>query len=766
MDVDDGFDDGFDDLTDHVLQELERNAAQLTQAWALGFQQKLSSYGWEDEDDDLDTTEVTNDVGVPIGRPVLGSALQQRQPGSQMPRRSVPPVPNPRWNPTVDPASRAARARQPSARLPNQPAEARVDPPQSQFARPPLPHSHRFPASQASQTQPGGAISALKQRVRVLEVELCAARGEVSIIRTNSTKAQHKHDADMAHLKKRNAEQLAEQALIVEAAVAGERSANAELQFLQRDMRGVSDRARRKDPATLATPRKSSKTWHIADGFDDMDMAASPSKGQGRARISGSVATNAGERTPTKGKRKRPVADSPMAALDTHTDDVVMDEAEPAAEPAQPGVAVTPPTASLEFLQLVLDHGSFHQQPPTFDTLSRFVFPSDPTATSLASIIFERLPLMGDAHRPIQLLVDFAQHVISLWGRCVDEQFWEPVKYLVALVAFTFDLHAISVAPLVVADLARVAQATMVVLAESRRRLPEGSLLGSDEHAFLNEHIDTTRILSLLYASAMACATAPSETDNGFEYSSLGFWRHMTLNTVLLLLMPRQKLDDIVAMLDLLASSPLPASIGPISAEAEPAVTARAVIERVSAKLTEQPRPATTPEQRRRVRLAALRTLIAFARSPFGALQLASHGNALPRLVTCLSASIDDLYDQPLPPSALPPLPDALASSSVRLPEPAAPAVLCRIISQSVLLIHALVTDPATANAADVGHKLSLAHGGSQRYLLALGRLTFAEEDLVIEAPIDGDVVEAAHELLELAVTPDEGETVSEAFGA
>jgi hypothetical protein len=92
-------------------------------------------------------------------------------------------------------------------------------------------------------------------------------------------------------------------------------------------------------------------------------------------------------------------------------------------------------------------------------------------------------------------------------------------------------------------------------------------------------------------------------------------------------------------------------------------------------------------------------------------------------------------------------------------------ASLYRIISQSVFLIHALVIGPDTANIADIGQKLSMAHGGSQRYLLALGRLTFAEEDLVMEAGIDGETVEAAHELLELAVTPDEGEVVSGAFG-
>ncbi|RDA85434.1 hypothetical protein CP532_1515 [Ophiocordyceps camponoti-leonardi (nom. inval.)] len=754
MDFDDEFsDDGFADLTDHALQQLERDAIRLTQApgqqpfQSVHSEARLSDYGWEEEDDDLDNAEVVNDVGLFIGRPVVDNSLQKpqnhqahpqqsQQPpqkSQQLPRRPLPQIPNPNWNPNIDPASRSV-SRPVSSRPP-------IDAPQP---------------TQGSQPR-NEVVSALQRRVRALEAELNAARGEASILRANSTKAQQEYHAQISSLKKLNAEQLAKQERAVEAAVAAEKSANTELQFLQRDMREVHDRVRRRDAAvtTAVTPSKASKSWNMADGFDRLDMVISPSKGQQRGRGSGSVAPNVGERTPTRGKRKRPVADSPVAPLEFHSQDVVMiDEDEghkeqqqqPAPSASRPPLGDAAPSAPFEFLQLVLDQGSFHHQPPTFDMLSRFSYPSDPTAASLASIIFEKLPLMGDPHRPMQLLVDFAEHVISLWARCVEEQYWDPVRYLVSLVSFTLDLHTVSVAPLIVASLAPIARATILVLAEGRRRLPEGSAV--------EEPVDTTQVLSLLYMSALACATTPSETETGFEYTALGFWRLISLDMVLLLLTPKQKLDDTVGMLDLLATSSLPESIGPVSDEAEAAIVARAVVERVSAKLT---------EASRRVRLAALRTLAAFCRYPFGALQLASHDNALPRLVACLSAAIDALYDQPTPPSALPPMPDELASQ-LHLPEPSAPAELCLIVSRSVLLLHALVTSDATA-AADISQKLALAHGGSQRYLIALGRLFFVE-NLVIEAGIDSEAVEAARELLEMAVTPDEGETISEAFGA
>ncbi|CAM1510867.1 Fc.00g083800.m01.CDS01 [Cosmosporella sp. VM-42] len=795
MDLDEFSDDSLDDLPDNALQELENNAIQFTQAQAQAqVQQNPPSqaqpeYIWV-EDDDLDTTEVTNDVGIPVGRPVVDNTLQQQkqqqekqqqQQLQQDARRSLPPVPNPRWNPTVDPSKRpppglAARTRPPSVGPPNQPVFgsqrfqsqtpgfSRAQP--SQFARPALPQN-RFAPSQSSQGPPGDIVSALQIRLRALETELAAARGEVSIIRSNSTKAQQQHDAEVSRLKKLNAEQLAKQERILEAAVVAENNANTELRFLQQDMREVNDRARKKDHGAgvgTTTPKKAAKTWRVADGFDEMDIVVSPSKGQGRSKNAGSVAVNVGERTPSKGKRKRQVVDSPIMALETHTDDAIFNDAQPEPTPAQAGVVVAAPAPPLfEFLPFVLDHGCFDEQPPTFDTFARFAFPSDPN-TSLAALIYQTLPLMGRPEYPMQLPVDIAEFMVSLWIRCCEEKYWEPIKYLVDLISFTFQLQATDVAPYLIGTLIPIASTTISSLAEWRHRLLDADLPKHTEYQLLNEHIDTTNILSLLYTTAITCTTTLDETESGSELRVNQVWRLISLDFVSHLLTPKQRLSDVLGMLELLTTSSLPGSIGPITDEKDPIFVAQLIIDKVVTKLTDFPRAATTPAQKRIVRLAALRTLIAFARYPFGAIQLASSSTALPRLVTCLSACIDDLYNQPIPPFILPSIPNDDDESST---EPESPsAVLCRIISQCVVLIHTLVTGPHTANIADISQKLSMFHGGSQRYLIALGRLTFAEEDLVMEAGIDGETVDAAHELLEMAVTPDEGEIVSEAFGA
>ena len=146
-------------------------------------------------------------------------------------------------------------------------------------------------------------------------------------------------------------------------------------------------------------------------------------------------------------------------------------------------------------------------------------------------MIFEKLPLMGNPHRPMQLLVDFAEHIISLWTRCVEEQFWEPVKYLISLISFTFDLHTISVAPLVITNLAPIAQATIVTLAEGRRRAPDDNPSNGDVYSFLEEHIDTTQILSLLYTSAMAGARRQRDGER-LETAHTVSWRACAIGSI------------------------------------------------------------------------------------------------------------------------------------------------------------------------------------------------------------------------------------------
>jgi hypothetical protein len=64
----------------------------------------------------------------------------------------------------------------------------------------------------------------------------------------------------------------------------------------------------------------------------------------------------------------------------------------------------------------------------------------------------------------------------------------------------------------------------------------------------------------------------------------------------------------------------------------------------------------------------------------------------------------------------------------------------------------------------DMQEKLSRIHGGSQKYLICLARLNFSEDDLVLDADIGSEIQECAHEMLELTVTPEEGDAIHSAY--
>lgn len=172
-------------------------------------------------------------------------------------------------------------------------------------------------------------LATLQAQILDLKSKLTTREGEISIVRKRLEKTREDHKRELQIVKAQTAEQLAKQERAVEAARAAQQSATTELEFTRRDLREEVVRAKRQDGP--GTPKKNAvtKTWGVSDGFEDVEMAGSPSKGK-RGKNVGPVAGSVVEppakllRTPTKSKRKRPAVDSPVTALETHSEDVVM----------------------------------------------------------------------------------------------------------------------------------------------------------------------------------------------------------------------------------------------------------------------------------------------------------------------------------------------------------------------------------------------------------------------------------------------------------
>ncbi|KAI1809240.1 hypothetical protein GGS20DRAFT_572812 [Poronia punctata] len=788
--MEDFSDDELDALNINALQELENKAIQSTQgqrsyeshsyipalatASALSAQPPPIHYDVDQdfEDDDLDDAVVEVHDTIPAKgkfpaqpvHPLVNDRLAQLPSRLAAPQRQQKP-----WQPVtvskpVDPQRRqplASASRSAAPPVPVFPRASQQLQPRSQGAvysqisRPPPPLPR--PAPSTSRYQPSQAqhqigptaheIATLQAQILDLKSKLTTKDGEISIVRRRLEKSREDYERELQIIKAQAAEQLVRQERLVEAAKAAQESAATELQFTRRDLREEIDRSKRQD-GSRTPKKKATKAWGVADGFEDVEMARSPSKGQ-RGRNVGPVASSIVEppskllRTPTKNKRKRPTIESPIMALETHSDDVIMgDEGYATGADFMASAAPIPHrNTPFDYLKVVLNHSAAHGRPLTLECLAGFALPSRPDE-SLASILLRKLSATGDAGHGIPLPVQFCLEVIRLWDSCRKEGCLEPITDLVSLVLFSLQLQTVALAPHIASPLLTVAMETCYEVAIPIFNSTSGN---PREEGFVKfrENIDTTKILSLLYLTALGCATS-EPVGGSLLPPAVDFWNQVHIQFVLMLLSRKQPIEDFMVMLKLLWTSVFPDSIGPINPDKTPEVVAQLIIDRISIQLTETSKAGVDETQLWNARLLVLQTLSTFATSRFGLAQLAKHDWLIPRLVTLLSCCVEELYDG-----------DMQCSSATRDEET---EQLQMLVMHTMLLLHIIITDPLSGNSMDVSTKLSKTTGGLQKYLLSLSRLNFTD-DLVSET-----TAELAHELLELAVTPEAGVELGEFF--
>ncbi|KAK3399552.1 hypothetical protein B0T20DRAFT_372438, partial [Sordaria brevicollis] len=286
--------------------------------------------------------------------------------------------------------------------------------------------------------------------------------------------------------------------------------------------------------------------------------------------------------------------------------------------------------------------------------------------------------------------------------------------------------------------------------------------------------INVTHCLRLLYLCAVGCLKPPSADQHTLSPQAQ-FWKTMDLEFVVLMLNAKQPEQDWRGMLSLLRTSIMPTSVGPLpkaednhdgsttlavrsrpqlqsrnsgsgsgasrdgraglmlppprpvrrtdnvanrSLDSEPdsqASIANVIINRVSSYLVDTPPRWASPGSAREIsiKLAALQTLMSFASSSFGFLQLANSDVAIPRTAAALCWAIDSLYDVDIPSDTFGKLSldvDATNKKDNTVKGHATnrtkhghdnglstPQLLSRLISETTKLLHALITDPKTS---------------------------------------------------------------------
>ena len=286
----------------------------------------------------------------------------------------------------------------------------------------------------------------------------------------------------------------------------------------------------------------------------------------------------------------------------------------------------------------------------------------------------------------------------------------------------------------------------------------------SEDHAKLSEEINVSACLRVL--------TTIAESSSLFPEITAPFWQKMEFDFVLLMLHKFHPLPQVTIMLQLLATSPLETTFGAICNDAtttgqqQQQKQETALLDRLTSLLIEEPQKQNEEPYSKteilNLRLAVLDVLFALSLTGHGTESLAHHRYAIGRLVRFLQDAVNNLYF--LFPTPVPPSPQSVTFQSEPNFQQTDHQLTTHSINLATRLLHHFLL-PSDFNPAQVNirEKLAVVHGGGHKFYVALSRLAFSEQ-MVLEAGIEDATADAAHGILDLMLSPEEGEAFGKVF--
>ncbi|KAJ5477324.1 hypothetical protein N7539_007468 [Penicillium diatomitis] len=591
----------------------------------------------------------------------------------------------------------------------------------------------------------------LEQEKEQMRRELAEARaqaetkaGEIAIIRSKQSRMAEEYDRQLAALRKAMADQENTHKEAVDAAMSEGKMLATENLFLQHDLaeevhqlRSYKTKHRAPEKVAPVTPKKS-RILPFRDGFDDEEIAVvSPSKSAARSKRG----------TPTvPGKRKRQASvDSPaplqlspagevnMMDAPTDTSGTVFDD--------QSRPRDTKNSTQNHLIKRIFSHRMLPDQETDIEAFAKIYFPSEPHKP-VSGLIMDELARvdMGD------FLLEYMYTIGQLWRRALTERFYGPVPRFMSITRFVLMMD---VAPLpgLVSALVGVLQDSVEVnavprfkyspAAREKARIPRAT-----PQSDLHLEVDSTEALRLLYYMSSRLLHVKGALDD--------LWANIRYTFILVMLHGSQPLKDIMVILPFLSTSIRAASFGPIlPSEQDQADVQKWIIDRLSFMLSEPVTPDEgcdpyTVHEVCAMRLEVLLLLESLAFNPpapskdHASVILATHPTALPRLFRSMHDELDALYSSP-------------------------PEQEFRVAMVNGLMRLIFGVMRRHGPLINMQEKLASVSGSKQKHLVVLTRLAFCDGS-VLEAGIDDETVDMAHELLEEWTNPQEAESLAEAF--
>ncbi|KAF2135569.1 uncharacterized protein K452DRAFT_293130 [Aplosporella prunicola CBS 121167] len=624
-------------------------------------------------------------------------------------------------------------------------------------------------------------VERIESDFRELSTAYEKSNGAVGVLRSKHTSLTKQFEHRILMLNKERNELVAKQKAELAACKHKEEQSRTNNLFMEQDIvreagRPKQSRRVQKDNAgktvrgTAATTPKKNRTAQFGDGFasDDVVMV-SPSKARHRSKPS----------TPKHGaKRKRTAGEaSPSRTL-------------PLSEPAEPVQINDPMSIDLpedtygaflenvakdddkfKFLQRLMRHRPFGQRETTFEALTKYALPSEPTRL-LSSTVYDNLArYRGDAE-------GFAMHychvLVSLWQDCLRERYFAPVRFFLDSLQFVLAFLPLEKTASLAEEVVPVVQSTADPVLPPEGEAVKDSLmlknldvqnldvqdldilnLDAGPQSELRKNIDLLESISLLLTIARSCV-------GSYEAKAL-FWQKMNEHVCLITLWTTQPLPVIQATLQLLSTSPTDTTFGAIIAHADPEKAAKKQSEQenelINRLITLLRHPPTAPSSNSStstssapysattiadLRLSTLQALTSLLPHKHGVVLLAKHPAFLGNLLHMLNSTIATLYST--------------------APHTPLHSALTRVINIACRLAHAvLCTYP---EAADRRSLLAAVPGAGHAHLVGLTRLAFAEEKGALERGWEDEVVNMAHALLDEYLSPDEGDALMRVFGS
>jgi len=779
-------DDDLDDIPDNTLVELERNAISSTQRQrhspapaptpAINLRKQAhnasSLYRSQKTTKNLAWRPPRLQQPGSQARPAASNAQPPNSSDYGFDEENVIDLDEPSM--VIHPASGPARA---PSRPTSRPASRSIDPETAaafaaadaemgggtqQWAQAPhLQHKKRNDPDTNALMARIAELEAEQTRLQRLEQEARRAaatkQGEIAIVRAKEEKATKEYERRLSVMQKLHADEAAKQKAELDTMRKQREKIETDNRFLQHDLAQEADRSKRTAGSSKLrptrekdTPRK--KKQGLGDGFDDSEvLMVSPSRSKERPR----------DQTPSAGaKRKRSAQDSPLPALSfmpppKPSREVSGEQSFTSTLPA----SIAPHAADLpnqyEFMQRMLNHKRLGSRERTVELFAKYSFPSDPNR-SVASIFFDGLssatPTPGLDDMPLKV----SYTLLKLWSSCLHEKTYEPLALIINILRAALYEELSSQISKLVEQAAPICLQSIDLVITPVIQSQHASFSATFDHKAQDElaaKVDLDEIVDFLHFLAQSAALDSERIE--------AFWQQIHYRGSLLMLNKVQPIPRIIQALQILSTSVLDASFGSISGEPGQQIQhSHTTVDRLVTWLVEIPKapkdePPYTEDEIAELRIATLEVFKRLCLTEHGGQLLANHRFAIAKLIKFLHSQVAKLYT--IPPYAC--RPQHSHDGNVDHQQ-SMHGLMIQTINTTVRILHHILR--SFDELIDLTQKVNVERGGYHAFLIGMTRIAFSEQ-LVLEAGIETDVVEAAHDILDNVLSPEEGEAIVKA---